>query len=302
MTSAASRTSRRLRGAAALTATLAMATPGLAASYLEIFPTPPPPAGVATTDEAQLEAQGWFGGHSGDPFGSNPVSGEGALGGGTNVSDVETPVNSNPQGAFPPSQFAFFSKTTTSNAFLYTNEYSFPSAPFTMRFDTRNNATTQSGLIPGGEWYDQGSEAGADYHLAFRVDDGTSSFWYVSTEGFLHGLDSSTWEKNVAQATADLDFWLFGDGPDDGATLPGPGTAGAPGLTSLFSDLPAGTVDAFGFYMARSAGTLRVDNVEIEGHGPSEIPLPGSLPLMAVALGGIGLAARRRARRAQGAG
>ncbi|MEM6654724.1 MAG: PEP-CTERM sorting domain-containing protein [Planctomycetota bacterium] len=243
--------------------------------YREVFPRDV----SVGTDEEQLASEGWSGGHSGDAFGVTPAGGEGAIGGG-GFGPESTPINSNPQGPLsPPTSFAFFSETVTSNAYLYTTEIELPSSSLAaVTWDSRNSFNVEDNAPAGSGWFDQGTVMGGDTHIAVRIDDGVSNVWYVSAEGFLH-QGGNVWLSNEV-AIEPLNWVVFNNGPTDGSTLPGVSA----GFVTV-PDLPAGTIDAIGFYWGRNVDTNRIDNFALV------VPEPASALLC---LMGVAALARRR--------
>jgi hypothetical protein len=250
--------------------------------YREIFPS-----GSSSNALEQFEEEGWFGGNTGDPFGSNLVGGEGAIGGGAPFAPEMAPVNSNPVGAFPPTSYGFFSSQNAADAWMYTTEYTFDSSILmSVHWDSRNNKNSTNTTVPdasGPPSRDQGSIEAEAMRLAFQILD----LWYVSEQFFLHQGDNQTWSTNNADI-ASLTFTRFDNG-SGGSILPGIGDATATGLT-----LPAGTVTAFGINVDRLGGTVRIDNFTLKG----EVPVPAPLALIGLGLAGLALQLRNRARSA----
>jgi len=104
--------------------------------YSETFPK-----GTGSVDEVWLEQTGWFGGHVGDIFAGNVVSGEGAIGRCDAGDDC----------------LAFFSKKNiNADLFLYTNEFSFNTSILgSVSFDAVNSNTQEMLLsfLVGNTWY-----------------------------------------------------------------------------------------------------------------------------------------------------
>lgn len=264
--------------------------PAFAASvvYREIFPT-----GPSGTQEERAEAQGWVGGHTGDPFASNIVGGEGGIHvGAIAPSSEQTAVASNPIGSVPPSSFAFFSETTTSNAFFYSTEIAglnlLSDDLISVSWDS-NDVRNVNTSTTAGTWFQQGTIDGDDTHLAFRIDTGATNHWYVSQQGTLHPGANGVWANNVV-TLAGLSWVVFSNGPADGSTLPGGD------FLTVLASLPSGTVDAAGFYWGRKGGTNRIDNYAITAD-VAPVPLPAAGWLLLAGLGGMVVAGRaRRAR------
>jgi hypothetical protein len=292
-----------------LSTALVTATTASASSvvYREIFPVDPNapaagstvnPTGNVTVD--QLVRQGWYGGNSGDQFqtvGNNTdaslqtVGGEGAIGLGAPFAADMLAVNSNPIGPTTSTAYAFTSQNSKSNLFLYTTEFSRPSSQITeVRWDSRNNANSVTNppastkTTDAEKWGDQGKLEAVDTHVAVRVDTGTSKYWYISQQGFLHQGSNQVWSTNIAQIAL-LDWYAFNQGPSDGSLLPNTTFA------SLLDVLPNGTIDAIGIFMSRSGGTVRIDNFTV-----AAVPLPGPIVAMLTAVMGFGLFARARRR------
>jgi len=183
-----------------------------------------------TTQDLELRDQGWCGGNAGDKFCDNAPVTDANQGGEGAISSGNGPDET--------PGFAFWSQTgINADSFLYTDEFPFDSSQLiSVTWKQRN-----SGDDPA--------------RLAFRI----GSDWYISDQTFVD--DTNTWVTTTVDLSS-LTFFLRSDDDNDPTTLPGGGVPASPGGLSL----PAGTVNAFGFWWdGPKTATSRVDDVTLVG-------------------------------------
>lgn len=264
---------RRHQAPALLIASLLLpAAAQSAVLYREVFAARP--NGSTIGQEANLYANGWYGGNSNDGFLVGQGGGEGGISNGAPGDTELAAVYSNPVGGVAPSSFAFFSKTGVSNNFLYTAEFSTSAASIqTIEWSSRN-VIHDGNLAASG----QGSAAQVAMRLVLQIN----GSWYLSDAALVQSGNDTAWRSNSLSMAA-LDWSLC--------------TSGAAGKlpscnpTGTFGDLPTGDVTAFGLWWVRGAGTYRIDNFTING-AATAVPEPGALALVGLAL--VGLVASRR--------
>lgn len=276
---------RRLRLAIPVLSTALLAPLSAQADvlYREVFPNRPSTSTLS--QEANLYANGWYGGNSGDGFLVGQGGGEGGISTNSTAGAAELgAVNSNPQGVVSPnSSFGFFSKVGVSNNFFYTTEYSMAlGAIQSFSWDSRHNTHTGNVAATG-----QGSAFETATHLLVQI----GSNWYVSNTGVTQVGDNTSWHANSLNMSA-LSWALC----TNSAT---PGVLPSCSITGGFNALPDGTVTGFGLWWLRGdggngRGTYRFDNFTIEGALPA--PEPGTLALAGAALAACAAQRRRRSR------
>jgi hypothetical protein len=260
--------------------------------YREVFPNQLDPSGPGDLRKNEVYDQGWYGEQHGSHITGDPQDQDLLILDGNPSPNELTPLHSEPQGpgAGTSTGGAYYSRAGRWGIFIFTSEFSFPSATLRrVTWEARNSTCAENN--PAG--CDLQELEDSDMHLALRIGD----TWYVSDMGmnvyspdewvqFEFDLDGLTFETHSRYQAGECQ-------PTDFNCLPRRDNPANPG-----NALPEGTVDAFGLYVEKNyrgadgKATMRIDNFEVYA-----VPPVGGLTqpvrvlvLMAPAAGMVALA------------